>query len=195
MKLYSSPATPFGRKATIVAKEHGIALDTINVIPTDSDELEQINPVKQIPVLVLDDGTLLYDSYVICSYLDEKGSGSTLYPEADKWDWQRRMTLGQALTEASVAWIFQKRIPEDQQSVQLKAHYENRIHRITDQLEKEADVLSAANFRMDHITTICGLGHLELRHSSNWRATCPKLTAWYEGILSRPSVAETIPVG
>ena len=170
MKLYSSPATPFGRKAAIVANEHDIALDIENVNPFTSEELVRLNPAKLIPVLMLDGGTVLYDSHVICTYLDEIGGGPTLYPEADRWDWQRRMTLGTALTEASVAWVFQKRQPADQQSVNLKTHYEKRVRRITAALDAEADALAAAPFRMDHIAVICGIGHLEFRHDASWRA-------------------------
>ena len=193
MKLYSSPATPFGRKAAIVANEHGIALDIENVNPFTSEELEQLNPIKLIPVLVLDDGTVLYDSHVICSYLDEVGGGPTLYPEAGRLDWQRRMTLGTALTETSVQWVFQKRQPADQQSDNLKSHYEKRVRRITAALDAEVDALTAAPFRIDHIAAICGIGHLEFRHDASWRADCPALTAWYEEMLSRPSVAATQP--
>ena len=193
MKLYSSPATPFGRKAAIVAREHGIALDIVNVNPFDSEELERLNPIRLIPVLVLDDGTVLYDSHVICQHLDETGSGPTLYPQADRLDWQRRMTLGTALTETSVAWVFQKRLPADQQSERMKSHYEKRMRRIAAALDAEADALSAAPFRMDHVSAICGIGHLEFRHDASWRADCPALTAWYEEIQSRPSVAATAP--
>ena len=193
MKLYSSPATPFGRKATIVANEHGIALDIVNVNPFTSEELERLNPAKLIPVLVMDDGTLLYDSHVICPYLDEIGGGPTLYPEAARWEWQRRMTLGTALTETSVLWLFQKRQPADQQSVNLKTHFEKRVRRITRALDGEVDAFAAAPFRMDHIAVICGLGHLEFRHDDSWRADCPALTAWYEDMQSRPSVAATQP--
>ena len=193
MKLYSSPATPFGRKATIFAQEHGIALDIVNVNPFESEELERLNPAKLIPVLVMDDGTVLYDSHVICTYFDEIGEGPSLYPEDDRWGWQRRMTLGTALTETSVAWVFQKRQPQDQQSVNLKTHYEKRMRRITAALDAEADTLAAAPFRIDHIAVICGLGHLEFRHDASWRADCPALAAWYEGIQSRPSVAATQP--
>ena len=193
MKLYSSPATPFGRKAAIVAREHGIALDIENVNPFTSEELERLNPVKLIPVLVLDDGTVLYDSHVICSYLDEIGGGPTLYPEADRLDWQRRMTLGTALTETSVQWVFQKRQPADQQSANLKSHYEKRVRRITAALDAEVDALAAASFRIDHVAAICGIGHLEFRHDDSWRADCPAVTAWYEEMQSRPSVAATQP--
>ena len=193
MKLYSSPATPFGRKAAIVAREHGIALDIVNVNPFESEELERLNPIKLIPVLVMDDGTVLYDSHAICAYFDGVGEGPSLYPESDRWGWQRRMTLGTALTESSVLWLFQKRQPADQQSDNLKTHYVKRVRRITAALEAEVDTLAAAQFRIDHIAVICGIGHLEFRHDDSWRADCPGLTAWYEGIQSRPSVAATQP--
>ena len=193
MKLYSSPATPFGRKAAIVAREHGIALDIANVNPFESEELERLNPIKLIPVLVLDDGTVLYDSHAICAYLDETGDGPTLYPEAARLDWQRRMTLGTAVTETSVLLLFQKRLPADQQSDRLKSHYAQRVRRILTGLEAEAEVLAAAPFRMDHIAVICGIGHLEFRHDAAWRADCPALAAWYEGMQSRSSVAATVP--
>ena len=193
MKLYSSPATPFGRKAAIVAREHGVALDIVNVNPFESEELERLNPIKLIPVLVMDDGTVLYDSHAICAYFDEVGEGPSLYPDDDRWGWQRRMTLGTALTESSVLWLFQKRQPADQQSDNLKTHYVKRVRRITAALEAEVDTLAVAPFRIDHIAVICGIGHLEFRHDDSWRADCPALTAWYEGIQSRPSVAATQP--
>ena len=193
MKLYSSPATPFGRKAAIVAREHGIALDIVNVNPFESEELERLNPIKLIPVLVLDDGTALYDSHAICAYLDETGGGPTLYPEAERLDWQRRMALGTALTETSVLLLFQKRLPADQQSDRLKSHYTQRVGRILAGLEAEAEVLAAAPFRMDHIAVLCGVGHLEFRHDAAWRADCPALAAWYEGMRGRSSVAATVP--
>ena len=194
MQLYSSPATPFGRKAAIVAREHGIALDIVNVNPFDSGALERLNPVKLVPVLVLDDGTALYDSAVICAWLDEAGGGPTLHPAAGKWDWQRRMALGQALAETSVAWILQKRLPEAERSATLMARYDARWRRIAARLEAEAGALAGAPFRMDHVTAICGLGHLEFRHAVDWRATCPALAAWYDAMLERPSVAATRPV-
>lgn len=193
MQLYSSPATPFGRKAAIVAREHGIALDIVNVNPFDSEALERLNPVKLVPVLVLDDGTVLYDSAVICAWLDEAGGG-TLHPAAGKWDWQRRMALGQALAETSVAWILQKRLPEAERSATLMARYDTRWRRIAARLETEAGALAGAPFRMDHVTAICGLGHLEFRHDVDWRAACPALAAWYDAMLERPSVAATRPV-
>ena len=187
MKLYSSPATPFGRKAAIVAREHGIALDIVNVNPFESEELERLNPARLIPVLAMDDGTVLYDSHAICAYFDGIGEGPSLYPDDDRW------TLGTALTETCVQWLFQKRQPADQQSVNLKTHFEKRVKRITRALDGEVDTFAAAPFRIDHIAVLCGLGHLEFRHDDSWQADCPALAAWYEDMQSRPSVAATQP--
>ena len=193
MKLFTGPTTPFGRKAAIVAREHGIALDEEVCNPFESEELARINPLKLIPVLVLDDGAVLHDSHVICEYLDALGSGSSLYPEADKWTWKMRMILGHGLAEASVQLQLQKVLPESERSETMMERYHARIERAAAVLEDEADALAAGEFRIDKVTAACGLGHLELRHGDDWRRFCPRLAAWYAEIVTRPSVAETMP--
>jgi len=195
MKLYAGPTTPFGRKAAIVAREHGIAIDEVACNPFESEELAQINPLKLIPALALDDGTVLHDSHVICEYFDTIGSGPSLYPEADKWAWKTRMTLGHGLAEASVQLQLQKVLPEDEHSETLMERYRGRIGRSVTQLEVEVDALAAGEFRMDKVTTVCGLGHLGFRHGDGWREQCPRLAAWYDVIMTRPSLAETAPHG
>ncbi|MEI9887388.1 MAG: glutathione S-transferase N-terminal domain-containing protein [Rhizomicrobium sp.] len=75
MKLYSHPASPFGRKCKIIAHELGLKLEVIVVNARDDEELRKINPLKKIPILILDDGSTLFDSRVICEYLNDKGGG------------------------------------------------------------------------------------------------------------------------
>ena len=135
MKLYSSPATPFGRKAAIVANEHDIALDIENVNPFTSEELVRLNPAKLIPCWCWTAGpcSLTATSSAPISTRSARARRSTPRPTAGTGT--RRMTLDTALTEASVAWVFQKRQPADQQSVNLKAHYEKRVRRITAALD------------------------------------------------------------
>lgn len=195
MKFYSSPTSPFGRKAAIVAREHGIALEEVACNPFESEELAQINPLKLVPALALDDGTVLHDSHVICEYLDSIGSGATLYPEADKWIWKTRMILGHGLAEASVQLQLQKVLPEGERSETVMERYRGRIGRSVARLEAEVDALAADELRMDKVTTVCGLGHLEFRHGDGWREQCPRLAAWYNEIMTRPSLAETAPPG
>lgn len=80
MKLYTAPTSPFGRMASIVAREHGIAVQEEFCNPFESEILAGINPLKLIPVLALDDGVVLLESHLICEYFDSIGAGPTLYP-------------------------------------------------------------------------------------------------------------------
>lgn len=193
MKLYTGPTTPFGRKAGIVAREHGIAVEEEVCNPFESGDLAGLNPLKLIPVLVLDDGAVLHDSHLICEYLDSIGAGPTLYPEAGRWLWRTRMMVGHGLAEASVAMRLQQVLPEAEQSDTLKARYQGRMARAVAALEKEADALTQGAMRMDKICAVIGIGHMEFRHGEGWREDAPNLAAWYDDAIERASFAETEP--
>ncbi len=191
MKLYTSPTTPFGRKVGIVARELGIAVDeeTINVF--EAEWLDESNPLRQIPTLVLDDGTVLYDSHVICAYLDSASEKPSLYPEPGDWVAMRRASLANGLIEASVQFQLQKILPEDEQSARWKTRVETRMNRVIDQLEQETSALGAGGPRIDQITAAAALGHVEFRHTKSWRDRCPRLAEWFDKFSRRPSMVET----
>jgi glutathione S-transferase len=193
MKLYTGPTTPFGRKAGIVAREHGIAVEEEVCNPFESGDLAGLNPLKLIPVLVLDDGAVLHDSHLICEYLDSIGAGPTLYPEAGRWLWRTRMMVGHGLADASVQLRLQQVLPEAEQSDTLKARYQGRMARAVAALEKEADALTQGAMRMDKICAVIGIGHMEFRHGEGWRDDAPNLAAWYDDAIERASFAETEP--
>ncbi|MBT3629288.1 MAG: hypothetical protein HOM52_08045 [Rhodospirillaceae bacterium] len=193
MKLYTGPTTPFGRKAGIVAREHGIGLQEEVCNPFESGELAGLNPLKLIPVLVLDDGAVLHDSHLICEYLDSIGAGPTLYPEAGRWLWRTRMMVGHGLAEASVQLRLQQVLPDGEQSGTMMARYQNRISRAVVQLEKEVEALIEGPLRMDKICAVIGIGHVEFRHGEEWRDEAPGLAAWYDDARRRQSFAETAP--
>jgi len=193
MKLYTGPTTPFGRKAGIVAREHGIAIEEEVCNPFESGDLAGLNPLKLIPVLVLDDGAVLHDSHLICEYLDSIGAGPTLYPEAGRWLWRTRMMVGHGLADASVQLRLQQVLPEAEQSDTLKARYQGRMARAVAALEKEADALTQGAMRMDKICAVIGIGHMEFRHGEGWRDDAPNLAAWYDDAIERASFAETEP--
>ena len=191
MKLYTAPTSPFGRKASIVAREHGIELDEEFCNPFESEKLARLNPLKLIPVLVLDDGAVVLESQLICEYLDSIGTGPTLYPEAGRWLWRTRMMIGHGLAEASVALRLQQVLPEAEQSETLKDRYTGRMARAVAALESQADALIPGAMRMDKICAVSGLGHMELRHGEDWRDDAPNLAAWYDDAMERPSFAKT----
>ncbi|MDA0230901.1 MAG: glutathione S-transferase N-terminal domain-containing protein [Proteobacteria bacterium] len=193
MKLYNAPTSPFGRKAAIVAREHGIKLDEETTNPFESDQLARINPLKLIPVLVLDDGAVLLESHLICEYLDSIGTGPTLYPEANRWLWRTRMMIGHGLAEASVQLRLQQVLPDGEQSATLKTRYAERMARAVAALDGQADALAEGEMRMDKICAVMGIGHMEFRHGGDWRGDAPNLAAWYDDAMARPSFAATDP--
>tara|TARA_B100000686_G_scaffold51381_1_gene55254 strand:+ start:333 stop:914 length:582 start_codon:yes stop_codon:yes gene_type:complete len=192
MKLYTAPTSPFGRKASIVALEHGIKLKEESTNPFDSDQLARLNPMRLIPVLVLEDDTVLLESQLICEYLDSIGSGPTLYPENNHWQWRARMMIGHGLAEASVALRLHLVLPEDEQSATMKNRYRGRISRCLQALDGDLNALTTGQMRMDKITTVTALGHLEFRHGKNWRSEAPNLARWYDKVLERESFAKTL---
>jgi len=193
VKLYSGPTSPFARKVRIVALEHGHDLDLVACNPFEDKTLEQVNPLRFVPTLELEDDMGLYDSDVICRYLNFTGEGADLYPTADQWTWMTRLSLGDGLSEASVAWQLQKVLPEEQRSAIMIERYQTRVERSVAALEKEVYAFEQEAFRMDHIAAICGLGHVELRHGKTWRESCPKLADWYQRLMLRTSIADTVP--
>ena len=105
MKLFYNDASPYARKCAVVAQEKGLGdqveIDRINVYEM---EFREINPLNKIPCLVLEDGTGLFDSYVICDYLDRIGTGPRLIPETGKLRDQvlRLHAIGQGMTDAAL---------------------------------------------------------------------------------------------
>ena len=193
MKLYTAPTSPFGRKALIVAREHGIELNEETTNPFESNQLARLNPLKLIPVLMLDDGTVLLESSLICEYLDSIGTGPTLYPKANQWLWRNRMMIGHGLADASVQLRLQQVLPDGEQSATLKARYAKRMARAVAALDSQTEALAEEGTRMDMICAVMGIGHMEFRHGKDWRNDAANLASWYDDVITRPSFAETAP--
>ena len=145
MKLLSGPTSPFARKCRIVAQEKSVSLEEVVPNPFESEELPGLNPLKMIPVLILDDGTTMYDSDVICRYLDQAGEGPTLFPKADRGAWMTRATLGHGLADASVALQLQKVLPEADQSPPLMEKMRARMARAIAALDADLDPMADLN--------------------------------------------------
>ena len=120
MKLLSSPASPFGRKVKVVARMKGV-LDQIEIEKADTNVaenkvLKKENPLAKIPVLILADGTQLFDSHVICEYLDSLTPSPRLFPAAgaERFNTLTLGALGDGILEAALLLVYEKRFrPED----------------------------------------------------------------------------------
>ena len=196
MKLYSHPASPFGRKCKVIAHELGLKLEIIVVAARDDEDLRKINPLKKIPVLVLDDGSALFDSRVICEYLNNLGGGK-FFPGANifshhtnHWKALALQALADGLMDAAVALRYES-TGEDKKNPDHMRRYRATIDAGLGALER---VKFAATPTIGEVATACALGYLDFRYADiAWRDTHPKLAAWFEKFAQYPSMQATQP--
>ncbi len=198
MKLAFSAASPYVRKAMACAIARGIA-DQVEqwVIKTADPVLALSNPLGKVPTLVTDDGVGLYDSPVICEYLDSVGTAAPLFPAAGAARWQalRQQALGDGIMDASQPRRREIALPQDAGRVEWIALQRGKVDRAVAELETEAGGLGALT-TIGEITIACALGYLDFRFAHEpWRPAAPKLAAWYDRVLKLPPIAETMPVG
>jgi len=192
MRLFYSALSPFARKVRIVAHENGlsdrIVLETAS--PFADEALRALNPLCQVPTLVLDDGEILYDSAVICDHLDAEG-GAGLIPAAGAA--RRRALRLQALTDgmgsAAVAVVRERLRPADDQRPDL---IDRQLRAIVAGLDSlEAETLTAARFEIGEISAAAQLAYFDARAVVDWREGRPTLAAWFEVVTRRESVTVT----
>jgi len=198
MKLRYSPTSPYVRKVNIVAIETGLdsgieRLDT-NVWDPQTD-IGGTNPLGKVPVLVVDDRTVLFDSPVICEYLDSLHDGPKLFPAAGDVRWQalRLQALGDGLLDAAIAVVIEGRREEAFRSQAWIERQQTVVGRALDFLEDDIDSLSG-DLTIGLISVGCALGYLDFRMPVDpWRHDHPALADWFETFADRPSMAATIP--
>lgn len=201
MKLRSNRASPFARKTRILAREAGIAarVDEIEIAVSPvapNEALARENPLVKIPALVTDEGETLYDSSVICEYLDTLHAGRKFFPASgpERFTALRRQALTDGILEAAVLCRYEMAVRPE--SLRWKDWLEGQKHKIRSGLDAlEAEVGSwGDHFEIGQIGAACVCGYLDFRFADlNWRAGRPKLTAWFARAAQRPSVRETAP--
>jgi glutathione S-transferase len=200
MKLHWSPRSPFVRKVMIFAHETGLAgrierVRTVVAMTRPNAALMRDNPLGKLPALVLDDGRALFDSAVICEYLDGLHAGARLFPQAGqpRWEALRWQALGDGLLDILVLWRNAREWEAPQQD--LLDAFDMKTRAALALLEKEASALEAAAFSIGHIAILCVLGYLDYRFAAfGWRAAHPRIAAWFAAQSQRPSVRMTAPV-
>ena len=199
MKLYWSSRSPFVRKVMVFAHECGLAdritcERTLVTMTRPNTGLLPVNPTGKIPTLVLDDGSVLYDSTLICEYLDSLHGGRRLFPEAGpaRWTALRRHALGNNLLDNLVPWRNETLSPQPQQSPETLAAFELKARNSVAALEREADELAADPVGIGHIAIACALGYMDFRFAGlGWRAGHGRIARWYDAFAQRPSMIRT----
>jgi glutathione S-transferase len=190
MILRSSGPSPFGRKVKIVAKMLGI-YDQLTVEMSNTndpaDSLRQQNPLGKIPILILDDGRKIFDSRVICEYLDAQVDGTTLHPtESDaRWEALTLQALGDGIVDASILQVYETRMrPEDKRHDEWLSYQADKVKRSLDQLSANAPSLEG-DLTIGHVAIACALGYLDLRFEGKWRESYPTLVSWLDQFDAR----------
>jgi len=198
MKLFYTPTSPFVRKVRIVAHELGVPLELELLRPSPmapDPVLSRQNPLSKIPALVLDDGTTLYDSPVICEYLDALAGGRLIPAQgAERWRVLRLQALADGILDAGILVFYER----SQRPAEL--HWESwiggqtaKVNQGLDALEHEVTVFREA-VDLGQISCAASLGWLDFRKPvGDFRATRPALTAWYARFAERASMQATLP--
>ncbi|HXQ42603.1 MAG TPA: glutathione S-transferase N-terminal domain-containing protein [Candidatus Udaeobacter sp.] len=198
MKLRYSPTSPYVRKVLVAAIETGLdkRIELVTTSTTDpASGLINDNPLGKVPALQLDDGSSLYDSPVICEYLDSLHSGPKLIPAsgAQRWTVLRRQALADGFMDAAVLRRGEFVRPDGEKSPTFLALQRQKMASAADALEKEAASFGTA-IDIGLISIACALGYADFRHAADeWRKGRPALAKWYEGFAKRPSIQRTAP--
>jgi glutathione S-transferase len=200
MRLWLNPASPFARKVRIVARETGLdgRIEEVSVMVSPvkpHPDLARENPLVKIPALTTGDGAL-YDSPVICEYLDSLHSGRRMFPPSgqDRWRQLRLQALGDGMLDAAVLMRYESALrPPALLWSDWVAGQLGKIRAGLDTLEQECAGWGE-RFAIGELTAACVLGYLDFRFPDlGWEKTRPALQHWYSRVAQRSSMKATVP--
>jgi len=199
LTLHWSPKSPYVRKVMICAHELGIVAQlelvrSVAAMLKPNPAIMAVNPLSKIPTLVREDGSVLFDSVVICEYLNDRAGGS-LFPSAGEARWQalRWHAFGDGLLDALILWRNERERAAPLQ--QLLDAFELKVRASLQVLDAEAEALAKAPFSIGTVTVGCALGYVDYRFDTlGWRAIAPRLAQWHAELVKRPSFQATEPV-
>ena len=193
MRLHYAPYSPYARKVRVVAAEHGHELELVDTdtwaIPAS---LYAVNPLGKVPALSVSSGQMMYDSRVICEYLDSLNDGCSLFPVEPRARW-RALTLqalGDGIMDAAVAAFVEEHRPTSSQDEDWRVRQLGSIDRSLDVLQR--DIGSVPEFCVGCISVAVAISYLLFRFGSiHWLDKRTVLQSWYEEMEQRPSFATT----
>lgn len=199
MILLTSPRSPYARKVAVILHEMEMTDDVemreVKVTPLKVDpNLAAANPLGKIPALIREDGSALYDSRVICRYLNAKAGGA-LYPQTREWEVLTLEATGDAIMDACVSMVYEVLMrPEAKQwDGWLDAQWD-KITGAMDAAEDRWIAHLAGPLDIGQISLACALSFVEFRQSErDWRGERPMLAGWLDKVNARPSMQATRP--
>ena len=190
MILRSSPPSPFGRKVKLALGILGLGKEVTveQADPTNaSDTIRQQNPLGKIPALILEDGTVLYDSPVILEYLDHLAGGGKIIPREPNARFKslQLQALCDGILDAGILLVYEGRWrPPEMAVAKWLDHQTGKVTRALAALEADPPQLTATPC-VGQITLACALGYGDLRFGGKWRAGHPKLVKWLDAFAAQ----------
>jgi glutathione S-transferase len=199
MKLYGSLTSPYVRKVRVLLKEKQIACEFVLSDAWAADSpVPAMNPLGTVPVFERDDGTFLFDSPLICEYLDAQ-KAPALIPEKGEARWQvlQWHALAQGMLDATVTRLLESRQPAERQSADQIARQEAKIARALAHADRAAtrEFLVGDRFGFADLALGVALEYIDFRYAHSWRERHGRLAEWHARIGARPSFVETLPPG
>jgi len=201
MKLTFSPLSPFARKVRIAAIELDL-IDQLELVPTTAtpgqpdEAYSRITPLKKLPVLILDNGEVILDSYVITEYLDELAGGNKLIPASgpSRWKVKSEHSMLQGMLDSMLLCRYEAMVrPEALRWTAWSDDHWNRAWTGMARFAEQPDLLTRP-FDVAAIGLACVLGYADLRFADcGWRKAYPALDAFYQKALERESVRVSAP--
>ena len=194
MQLWSTPSSPFARKVRVTIHELGLTdrIELVVVNPWTDPRLRALNPLAKVPTLVLDDGSALFESGVICEYLDALASRPRLYPAPgpERWRALRLQGLADGAATAAGRLFADEHRPEHDRSQAVMRRLGLAIDGCLGALEDEA--LFGERITIGDIAVAVFAEYLDFRWPDrDWRGARPRLAAGCARFAARSSMTST----
>jgi len=200
MKLIGSLTSPYTRKVRIVLAEKKIDYEFEVDSPwTAGSPIPSINPLGKVPILILDDGTVLFDSRVIVEYIDSVAPNNKLMPESnrERAEVKRWGAVADGICDAAALIFLESKRPQAQQNPEWIARQHDKITRAIEYLSTqlgEGNWCMGTHFSLSDVGAGCALGYISFRFPEiDWGGKYPNLVRLYEKMMQRPAFAETVP--
>ncbi len=192
LTLYNGPNSPFGRKAKITAIFHKIQLEEKIIKVQESEFLDNFNPLRKIPTLLINNNQTIIDSDNICLYFDEISSIETLFKKENYWQIMSTISVANGIMESVLERRMELIRPSNEQSKGFINKQEIRIFRTINWLEKNWDNYQK-KVSMDQIVIAVALEYTKFRFTDSWSKDCQKLNEWLSDFNSNDFMKLTIP--
>ena len=190
--LYNGPNSPFGRKAKITAIFHKIQLEEKIIKVQESEFLDNFNPLRKIPTLVINNNQTIIDSDNICLYFDEISSIETLFKKENYWQIMSTISVANGIMESVLERRMELIRPSNEQSKDFINKQEIRAFRTINWLEKNWYNYEK-KISMDQIAVAVALEYTKFRFTDSWSKDCQKLNEWLSDFNSNDFMKLTIP--